>query len=175
MESQSCAFCLVVAAFFIHKFNCLTLSSENFFPVTTLSSQWANTERSTVASLIPCYEHILRRVMCICKMDLQSPRQLKEWKEHEGSGWTVIYFVFLWPDKFQWLPALYQSTKFCLGETKYYLNEKVLSYLFTEDQKILWIWFLARSLICFWKKFWSSSKIKREPSYQLPRFTAFFV
>lgn len=175
MESQSCAFSLVVAAFFIHKFNCLTLSSNNFFPVATLSSQWTNTERSTVAFLIPCYEHIPRRVMCMSKIDLQLPRHLKEWKEREGSGWTAIYFVFLQRDKFQWLPAVYQSTKFCLGETKYYLNEKVLSYLFTEDQKNLWIWLLATSLICFWEKFWSSSKIKTEPSYQLPRFIAFFV
>lgn len=110
VESPSCAFSLVVTAFFIHKFNCLTSSSKNFFPVATLSSQWANSERSTVASPIPSSEHIPRRAMCISKTDLQLPRHLREWKEYEGSGSTIIYFVFLWHDKFQWLITFYQNT-----------------------------------------------------------------
>lgn len=46
--------------------------------------------------------------------------------------------------KIQWLPDHYQSIKFCLGKTTIYLPEKALLYQFTEDQKILWIWFFGK-------------------------------
>lgn len=125
----------------------MNLSSKNLFPVATLSNQWANTERSRVASLIPCHEHLPRQVMHISKINPQLSRHLKESKQYEGGVWSIICLPVAWQNSD--LPVLYRSIKFCLHETKILFTCKnAFISIYWSPKNIVNLIFLARSLIC---------------------------